>query len=167
MTLKWAFGLNQLLFLVINWGPNCSNKKDAKEWIYSLGDQKAKRFVSCSASHPFYRLIAFDLYPTACFSEQQYKWKQCVTQNGKKRVEGELSTEVCWRSSKGVVNIMANYWTEQRQGAGCTSEPFFLTISLQFFLKKKNDIVGIFIFIFCQLLSQLAQKDKIHSQAAR
>ena len=47
-----------------------------------------------------------------------------VTQNGKKRVEGELSTEVCWRSSKGVVNIMANYWTQQRQGAGCTSEPF-------------------------------------------
>ena len=76
MILNWVFGLNQLLFLVINWGPNCS-KKEAKEWIYSLGDQKAKRFVSCSASSPFYRLIAFDLYPTACYSEQQYKWKQC------------------------------------------------------------------------------------------
>ena len=84
--------------------------------------------------------------------------------------EKELKGNYQLRFAEGLLRVWSTLWliTELSND----KEPvvhrnlFFLPCPCSSF-EEKNDIVGFFIFILCQLLSQLAQKDKIHSQAAR
>ena len=83
----------------------------------------------------------------------------------------ELKRNFQQRFAEGLLRVWSTLWliTELSND----KEPavhlnLFFSYHIPAVLVEKKEIVGIFIYILCQLLiSQLAQKDKIHSQAAR
>ena len=118
-------------------GDQTAVKRRQKNEFIALGIKRQNALFHALPLAPFYRLIAFDLYPTACYSEQQYKWKQCDSEWQEKELKGNFQL----RFAEGLLRVWSTLWliTELSND----KEPvvhrnlFFLTISLQFFWEKK------------------------------